>query len=193
MTSHAVGFRVKSGFAVAVALRGPAAAPIAAARRVVVMSDPTVPGTKQPYHHGLYQTEEDTREIARRVKIVERCAAASVEALLCESWLEGTPVRRAAIVVGSTIDPTSVGNPHIRAHAYEGQLFRVVLEDALRAAGVTSEVIVQKQLAATTAARLSCRPREIAATLDRFGTTLGRPWRADEKAAAAAAWIALAV
>lgn len=190
---HAIGFRVKSGFAVAIALRGSASAPIAVARRVVMMSDPKAPGTKQPYHDGFYQTEENKREIARRVKIVERCAAASVEALLCESWLDGSSFRRAAIVVGSTIDPTKVGNPHIRAHAYEGQLFRVVLEDALRAAGVQSEVIVEKQLAATTAARLSRRPREIAATLDRFGTTLGRPWRADEKAAAAAAWIALAV
>ncbi len=185
--AHAVGFRVKSGFAVAIALRGPASAPIAVARRVVMMSDPKIPATKQPHHAGLFQIEEDTREIVRRVRIVERCCAASVEALLCESWLEGSSFRRAAIIVGSTIDPETVGNPHIRAHAYEGQLFRRVLEDALRAAGVRSEVIVEKQLTATMNARVSRRPREIAATLARFGDTLGRPWRADEKSAASAA------
>jgi len=112
---------------------------------------------------------------------------------LNEPWFEGTSLPRAAIVVGSTIDPATVGNPHIRAHAYEGQLFRIVLEEALRGFGVKSEVIVEKKLAAAVAARLSRRPRAIAATLEQFGKTLGRPWRADEKAAAAAAWIALAV
>ena len=34
-------------------------------------------------------------------------------------------------------------------------------------------------------------PREIAKTLDGFGKALGSPWRADEKAAATAAWLAL--
>ena len=43
MPAHAIGFRVKSGFAVAIALRGPASAPIAVVRRVVMMSDPKMP------------------------------------------------------------------------------------------------------------------------------------------------------
>jgi len=78
MPACAFGFRVKSGFAVAIALRGPVSAPIAAGRRTVMMSDPRAPGTKQPYHDGFYRTENNTREIDRRVKIVERCAEASV-------------------------------------------------------------------------------------------------------------------
>ena len=189
--SPAIGFRVKSGFAVAVALRGPASAPVAVARRIVAMSDPAVPETKQPYHDGFYRTEEDPREIARRLKIVERCAAASVEALLAEEWFEGTRCRAATIVVGSTIEPETVGNPHIRAHAQEGRLFRLVLERALGTSGVKCEVIVQKQLAATTARRVSRSPREIARTIEAFGRALGHPWQSDEKAAAAAAWLAL--
>ena len=173
------------------ALRGPASAPVAVARRIVSMSDPVVPETRQPYHDGFYRTEEDPREIARRLKIVERCAAASVEALLTEEWCESTRCRAATIVVGSMIEPETVGNPHIRAHAHEGRLFRVVLEQALRTSGVTCEVIVEKQLAATTARRLSRSPRDIARMIDGFGRALGRPWRSDEKAAAAAAWLAL--
>ena len=187
----AIGFRVKSGLAVAVVLRGPASAPVAVARRIVSMSDPVVPETRQPYHDGFYRTEEDPREIARRLKIVERCAAASVEALLTEEWCESTRCRAATIVVGSMIEPETVGNPHIRAHAHEGRLFRVVLEQALRTSGVTCEVIVEKQLAAATARRLSRSPRDIARMIDGFGRALGRPWRSDEKAAAAAAWLAL--
>ena len=81
----AVGFRVKSGFAIAVTLEGPASAPSAVSRRLIEMSDPKVPETRQPYHDGFYRTEEDPREIARRVKIVERCATRSVAALLKDS------------------------------------------------------------------------------------------------------------
>jgi hypothetical protein len=182
----AVGFRVKSGFAIAVTLEGPASAPSAVSRRVVEMSDARVPETRQPYHDGFYHTEEDAREIARRVKIVKRCATQSIAALL-----KDTRATRAGLIVGSLIDPEKVGNPHIRAHANEGRLFRTILEDALTSRGVRCEVIVEKQLPARTAAGLRRAPREIARTLDGFGKVLGSPWRADEKAAATAAWLSL--
>jgi len=120
------------------------------------------------------------------VKIVERCATRSVAALL-----KDTRVARAGLVVGSLIDPEKVGNPHIRAHAHEGRLFRTVLEEALRSRGISCEVIVEKQLAAKTAAGLRHAPREITRTLEAFGKALGSPWRADEKAAATAAWLCL--
>ena len=51
-------------------------------RRVIEMSDSAVPETRQPYHDGFFRTEEDAREIARRVKIVKRCATQSIAALL---------------------------------------------------------------------------------------------------------------
>ena len=182
----AVGFRVKSGFAIAVTLEGPASAPSAVSRRVIEMSDSKVPETRQPYHDGFYRTEENAREIARRVKIVKRCATQSIAELL-----KDTRATRAGLIVGSLIDPEKVGNPHIRAHASEGRLFRTVLEEALTARGVRCEVIVEKQLPARTADGLRRAPREIARTLDGFGKALGSPWRADEKAAATAAWLSL--
>ena len=46
----AVGFRVKSGWATGVLLAGPASAPRALDRRVVELSDPAVPTSRQPYH-----------------------------------------------------------------------------------------------------------------------------------------------
>ena len=189
MNQVTLGFRVKSGYAIAVALRGPASAPSAVARHVVELSDPDAADTRQPYHHGFYTHEEDTPTIARRVRIVERVAKRSVAALLKDPEL--THCRRAGLVVGSVIDPAKVGNPHIRAHASEGRLFRTVLESALRSHGIACEVIVEKQLAATAAAGLERRDAEIRKVLAGFGKSLGGPWRADEKAACAAAWLAL--
>ena len=95
------------------------------------------------------------------------------------------------LVVGSVIDPNTVGNPHIRAHAHEGQLFRTVLEEALRAHGVDCNVIVDKHLPARAAKDLRRPPAAIARTVMAFGKSLGGPWRADEKAAATAAWLLL--
>ena len=191
MHTIALGFRVKSGYAIAVALRGPASAPAAVARQVVELSDPGDAGTRQPYHDGFFTHEEDTRTIARRVRIVERCAARSIAALLKDARL--ADCRGAGLVVGSVLDPAKVGNPHIRAHANEGRLFRTVLESALRSHGIVCEVIVEKQLAARAATGLARRDVEIRKALAGFGKSLGAPWRADEKAASTAAWLALSI
>jgi hypothetical protein len=185
----ALGFRVKSGYAIAVALGGPASAPGAVSRHVVELSDRDVADTRQPYHDGFYTHEEDAPTIARRVRIIERVAKRSVAALLKDERLAGC--RGAGLVVGSLIDPAKVGNPHIRAHASEGRLFRTVLESALRCHGVACEVIVEKQLAAKATAGLKRRDAEIRSVLAGFGKSLGAPWRADEKAASIAAWLAL--
>ena len=192
MKTIALGFRVKSGYAIAVALRGPAASPAVVAREIVELSDPKVAETRQPYHHGFYTHEVDERQIAKRVKIVERCAGRSIAALLKDQRLAGCSCRGAGLVVGSVIDPATVGNPHIRAHASEGRLFRAVLEDALRSHGIACDVIVEKQLAAKAAAGLKRDDAAIRSAVAGFGRALGGPWRADEKAASAAAWLVLA-
>jgi STE24 endopeptidase len=171
---------------VAVVLDGSRSAPRAIERRVVALSDPDAAETKQPYHHGFYTHEEDAREIARRVAVVERCAKQSVGGLVRE-----LNAARAALVVGSVIDPATVGNPHIRAHAHEGQLFRTVLEAALREHRIECEVIVDKQLAPRASKELGRPAGAIARTVSGLGKTLGGPWRAEEKAAATAAWLVL--
>jgi hypothetical protein len=190
----ALGFRIKSGRAIAVVLAGSASAPNALARQIVELCDPNDADTRQPYHHGFSTHEEDTAEIARRVTIVERCASESIAALVESATDTGAARRdacRAVLVVGSVLDPARVANPHIRAHASEGKLFRVVVEEALRAHGIESDVIVDKTLPATAAKRLGRTDGEIKRTIAAFGKTLGSPWRADEKAAAMAAWLAL--
>ena len=191
MNRVALGFRVKSGFAIAVVLRGPASAPVTLARRIVDLSDPAVPETRQPYHDGFFKQVDDRRELARRVTIVERCAKRSIALLLKDDGFAGLPCRGAGLVVGSVIDPSRVGNPHIRAHASEGQLFRTVLADALRAHGIDCEVIVEKALAARAAEDLRRPQRDLARTVAALGKALGGPWRAEEKTACVAAWLVL--
>ena len=196
MTRIAIGFRVKSGHAIAVALSGSTGRPSPVMRCDVALSDPAVHETRQPYHDGFYHQQDDPREIARRIGIIERCAKAAVVSLLAslDDRVPGSKSRRvsAALVVGSVIDPAAVGNPHIRAHAAEGRLFRTVLADALATHGIACDVIVEKQLPARAVADIGRSAADIKRVVAGFGATVGSPWRADEKAAAAAAWIALA-
>ena len=60
--------------------------------------------------------------------------------------------------------------------------------------GVSSgcDVIVEKQLRVHAASTLRQPAAAIARRVSTFGRTLGSPWRVDDKAAATAAWIALA-
>ena len=190
MTAIALGFRVKSGHAIAVVLGGPASAPRILARRIVELSDPAVPETRQPYHDGFYKQEGDRRELARRTKIVRRCARRAVAALLKDESF-ALECRGAGLVVGSVIDPKRVGNLHIRAHASEGLLFRTVLAAALRTHGINCDVIVDKTLAEKAVKGLRRTNAEITRTVAALGKVLGGTWRADEKAACTAAWLAL--
>jgi hypothetical protein len=190
----ALGLRVKSGRAVAVAITGSRTSPRALHRRDLELCDPSVPETKQPYHDGFGTAQADARVIARLSAIVRRAAARSIAALVDEAKALPEGARgplAAGLVVGSVIDPTTVGNPHIRAHAHEGRLFRTVVEDALRDHGVGYRVIVEKQLRAEAAGALTRAEGSLAAEVARFGAAVGGPWRADEKAAAIAAWMML--
>ena len=189
--TYALGFRVKSGRAVAVALGGSCASPALLARIEVLLSDPAIHETKQPYHAGMGTAQEDPKAIARLVSIVRRCARVSIDELLTDGRLTTGSCRGAALVVGSVIDPEEVGNPHIRAHAREGKLFRGVVEEALQANHVHCTVIVEKTLAAEAARKLGRRDGDIKRVVGDLGRELAGPWRADEKAAAIGAWIAL--
>jgi len=188
---YTLGFRVKSGRAVGIALTGSSAAPEALMRAVVPLSDPTIDETKQPYHGGVGTAQEDPAVIARLVSIVQRCARRSVDELLNDPRVSGASCRGAALVVGSVIDPETVGNLHIRAHAYEGRLFRTALEQALEANRVSCSIFVEKTLVAETAKKLHRPDEDIQRVVAGFGRALGGSWRAEEKAAARAAWIVL--
>jgi hypothetical protein len=191
VTAIGLGFRVKSGYAVAVAVRGPASAPTLVARHIVELCDPAVAQTRQPYHADLHAHEPDPRALERRIAIVTRCANESLAALLNTDVFADARCLGAALVVGSVIDPASVANPHIRAHASEGALFRDVLRDALRARGLRCDVFTEKQLTGSAAASLQRRESVIRRVVAQFGKAAGAPWRAEEKAASTAAWMML--
>jgi hypothetical protein len=191
-TRTAIGFRVKSGWATAILLVGPARAPSVADRRVIALSDPTVPSSRQPYHAVMGASRENGAKLERHLrKVVQDVARKSVGQLLKDYKSHGHAVRGVGLVVGSDIDPAKIANDHIRAHALEGRLFRTVLEQSVARFGLPCAVVVERNAYGLGAGLLKRREAELKRAVAELGRAFGGPWRADEKTAALAAWMML--
>jgi hypothetical protein len=173
-------------------LAGPAGSPQAVDRRVIALSDPAVPDSSQPYHALLELSEREGAKLEKRlVGIVEERTRRSIGELLETYRARSREPSRAALAVGSLTDPAGIGNPHIRAHALEGRLFRTALERALRPHGLPCSVLVEREAYSKAAGVLGRSEGELKRAVTELGRPLGGPWRADEKIAALAAWMAL--
>ncbi|PYP85350.1 MAG: hypothetical protein DMF61_17430 [Blastocatellia bacterium AA13] len=189
----AVGLRVKSGWATAVLVVGSVNSPRAISRSVVDLSDEGDPDSRQPYHAVMGLNENDGPKLLKRLeKVVERVTNKSVTDLLKDYRNTGSEVRAAGLVVGSTVDPSSIPNDHIRAHALEGHLFRTALESALHASGLPFSVVVEREAYSKAVGLLGRSSDDVKQVLSELGRQVGGPWRSDEKMAALVAWMALA-
>ncbi len=188
----ALGFRIKSGWATTVLLAGPSAAPRVVERRVTLLADPDDPEARQPYHAALGTHKARAHAAVKRLaKSVARFARRSVARLIAEHRAAGYRVRGVGIVAGSVVDPASIANDHIRAHAEEGRLFRTVVEQAVRAYRLPVRITVERDLYATATRVLRTPAARIKTRVAVLGEAVDGPWRAEEKAAALAAWMAL--
>lgn len=186
----AVGFTVKSGWACAVLVAGTAVAPRVVASRRVEISDPDLPDSKQPYHAGFGTARDAGDGLKRLVSSVKSFGRKSVGRVIRDYQQRGE-LRGAGVVVGSLIDPKTIGNDHIRIHAMEGQLFRSVVIDAAETAGLKCDVVRERDLYATAAKALKKPEAAIRKTLAQIGRGVDGGWRAEQKAAALSAWMVI--
>jgi hypothetical protein len=188
----ALGFRVKSGWAMAVLLAGPASKPKLVRCQAILLSDPKIPQSKQPHHAALELPAKEGRVLSKKLrKIVADAAKKSVSELVNQAIAEGYTVDRAGLVVGSLVDPATLHNEHIRAHGLEGQLFRTVLEDALGEQGIPYKVLLEKTAYMTASSALRKAPADAKRVIACLGMSHEGSWRAEEKLAALAAWTSL--
>jgi hypothetical protein len=187
----ALGFRVKSGWAAVVLLAGAVRSPVLRDSRATDLSDPRVPKTRQPYHATFGQLETDAKKINRHRDIVHRATKQSVTTFLADYRAKGYSIAHATLVVGSQLDPASISNPHIRAHALEGQLFRSALEQALNSHGIRTAILLERDAYVTAATQLKKSGDHVRQTIQNLGRSTEGPWRAEQKLAAVGAWLAL--
>jgi hypothetical protein len=103
------------------------------------------------------------------------------------------PVERAAILSGSArpLPPLeSILRSHPLVHTAEGELYRQAVTCACEALGIPVVRVPAKGLDAS-AATLGTGPGDLRARLAAAGKASGKPWAAEQRECALAAWVAL--
>jgi hypothetical protein len=174
------GFRVRSGFAIAVVIQGSARSwQVQACRKVLLCADDG-PYARFPFHP-LVEMEGSKAAMASRkaVAVVRRVARREMAALLAAVG----PIDAAGVAGGSLIDPDAIANAHMRAHAKEGRLYRTEVAAALRRGGIAAQVLGDRDILPAVAGRHGLAPERLRDLLKRSGRGVFRPWSADEKLA----------
>jgi hypothetical protein len=187
----ALGFRIKSGWATAVLLSGPAGVPRVLDRRRVELSDPADSALRQPYHEAMGVALTDTVTLSRRISAIERYSRHSLSRVVAEYRKLARHLAGAGLVIGSDADPERIANQHIRAHASEGRLFRRVVQEAAEGDGLRCSIWVEKSVHPAAAQALKLTEAQLKESLTKLGKAMRGSWRSDDKLAAVAAWLIL--
>ncbi|HKS53948.1 MAG TPA: hypothetical protein VJS12_01615 [Steroidobacteraceae bacterium] len=181
---QAIGLRIKSGFAIAAIVKRSADGFAIEAVRKILLSSEDLPQSRFPYHPTIELPERQGAVLSEKaVKEVRRTAAQEMRKVLAE--FDG--IKRAGMVVGSVIDPDSLGNPHVRVHALEGKLFREVVAEVLRKNDIGCGVLLERDAYARAAADMTSAEPQLRAQVAALGQPHIKPWRAEEKLATLAA------
>jgi hypothetical protein len=191
-TPAALGFTVKSGWASAVVIGGTAADPELVAAERLELSDPEDADARQPFHDGFSTMREDGPALTRLLASVKTFGRREVRNWIRAQQKTGYNLCGSGIVVGSLIDPRTIGNEHIRIHAMEGQLFRGVIADACEAENLPRVIVRERDLLQQAKTALRMPEAHIENRLAGMGKGRDGPWRAEHKLAALGAWLVLA-
>jgi hypothetical protein len=187
-----IGLRARTGRAIAVVLVGSLDAPSVWERREISVVDPRMRESCQPYHEVMELPWAKAQVAVRQLaKVVEQMATKALAQLINDLQAQDYRVNQIGIVGAPERALEKIGSPHIRAHAAEGVLFRHVLELAAENNGIPYRTFEEQKLNTLAAAELRIPVADLERRLVDLGRAIGRPWRADEKAAAASAWLVI--
>lgn len=186
-----LGVRSHSGWAAYVVLAGNAKEPRFVTRDRMQLCDPTIKGSKQPFH------EAEPMPFNRAEAFIETCTAATAK--LARRALtqihRQTPLRACCVLTASgkpLPELRAILASHALIHTAEGEFYR----DAVAAACETCEISVRRVRERDMENELQKLPVTAVAAKERiaaFGKQAGPPWTQDEKLAALGAWLMLAV
>jgi len=192
MKAVSIGFRAKTARAIAVALAAGSSYPMYAGRWNISLCDPLIPQTAQPHHGAMELPWVDAQSTVEPLeKRIELIAIDTITSITHELREKGYRVKGVGVVGSPDRDLERIGNRHMRAHAAEGILFRRVLEAAATKHQLLWLGLSDRDFEESAAQRLRLQPQQIKVVLATIGRSAGKPWRADERAAATAAWLVL--
>jgi len=187
-----LGLEVHTGRVVVIILAGTFQTPEIVLRQEVDLADPWIRESMHPYHQELGESGSAGEQARRRgCEAARRASRQAMRTFVSEMQRHGLGPSTATIVARSLADPARIGSAHARAHAEERKLYREAVEFALRGCGLEVVTLVENTLRAVATERLGRGTGDLDAALKAFSHKVGTPWRAPEKNAALAAWLAL--
>jgi hypothetical protein len=180
----ALGFRAHSGWAALVAVAGTVDEVRVLERRRIVIADPEMLGSRQPYHAAAELTFPEAEALVRRA--IESSRALALEAISATVKAlrsQGHEVAGCGVVLGSgkaLPGLEKVLASHASIHTAEGQMFRGVLVWAAKEYGLPVMGVREKDLDASSLQRVGS-----------LGKLIGPPWTQDQKYATVAALLKL--
>jgi hypothetical protein len=187
-----LGLRVKTARAIAVVVTGDTRSPKILLRREISLWDPEVPESRQPFHAGLGLPLVEAQPVIKRASnAVHHASRRAFRSLIDELASRDARCSGVTLVRASATDPSTIKNPHMHAHAAEGQLFFDALAKAAAAAHLEADSLLEREAIRDAARKLGRRESSIRRAIAQLGKEVGPPWRSDEKSACAAALLAL--
>ena len=192
MSNCAIGFRVHSGWAAAVAVTE---GPKVVDRRVIVIADPAIDGSKQPFHAA------EGRPFKKAEDLILRCGESTnaLAAAALGEMLTGLRTDHKVIGCGLLLSSTrtlpdlkAILASHAMIHAAEGEFFRDAMARSARNCRLPVHRVREKDLWRTCESEMHVPAEALARRIGALGKELGPPWRQDEKLAALVAWLVLA-
>ena len=192
MNTVSIGLKARTGKAIVVVLSGPAVSPRVVTRTELMVTDPNIPATCQPYHEVMdLPWNEATEAVKPLTAAIEKVAAAALSRVVRDLRAAGLKVSAVGIAGSADRVLEKIGNQHIRAHAAEGILFRQVLESATKANRLRKRTFAEKDLEDLAALELGFTVAKLKQYLGEIGRSAGPPWRTEQRIAAIAALLTL--
>ena len=164
-------------------------------RRRILVIDPKIPGSKQPYHHAAgFPLTEAEKYVADCAAVSERLALQAVEAVVREME------RRQCGIVGCAVLLAS-GRPlpglekilgsHPLIHTAEGEFFRDAVRKACGGLAISVTAIPEREVEERAQTAFGKAASGVERRISSMGSSIGPPWTKDHKTAALAALMVL--
>jgi len=196
MKRAALGVRMHSGWGVLVAIAGDSHSVEVLDRRRIVIMDPKVPGTFQPYHFAArLGFPESEKHLANCTAVSERLALAAVAEVVRELDRRQFRITGAAVLLASGRPLPALSQilaSHPLIHTAEGEFFRTAVRKAFESLGIAVTAMPERALDEHAKAALGHATSRMQRCIAGPGRSIGPPWTKDHKGAALAAAIILA-
>jgi len=191
----AIGFRVHSGWAAAVAVCVEKGLPAVLVRQRVHLVETFTYEFRQPYHTAEKMLDGQARKFISRMQAeARRLAYSAIRELASRTQEQGVKLTRCGLLLASGRPlPTleKILASHALIHTADGELFREALLHASGRCGLHDFRIKEKELLNRAGQVFRLKSVDVMGRVTELGRPFGSPWSQDEKFAMLAAWLAL--